>query len=223
MVDNILSSLKLLADPERIAFAERMFPTKLRVVGVTNPNLRLVLREVKADVKDWSPRAVIDLAHELLSTEVFEAHWLGYELVGGRKTYQQALTGADAGAMNRSLDNWVLTDVYAANVLGYAWREGLLADEWFTALSAHADPFQRRLPLVACAALNTPANGGTGDAKRTLRHCRLALGDKHPMVTKAMSWALRTLIRWDRAAVATFVAENEVQLSKLVVREVEEG
>lgn len=218
---DIIASLRLLADPERIAFAARVFPTRLEVIGVTNPDLRIILREVKAEVKKETARSVINLAQDLLMTGIYEAHWLAYELIGSRRAYQQALTGGDAGAMNCSLDNWVLTDVYAANVLGYAWRNDLLGDDWFDARQRSPDVWQRRLPLASVASgLNTPANGGYGDTDRTLKHCRLALSDRHPMIVKGMSWALRTLIRWDAGAVAEFIREHENQLSRQVVREV---
>ena len=222
MVEDILTSLEALADAERVAFAERVFPTNLRVVGVTNPNLRLILRELKAELKSADPRAAVDTAHELLATGVLEAAWLSYELVGSKKAYQQALTRRDVLELNHRIDNWVLTDVFAANVLGYAWQTGLLDDAWFAELQSNEDVWQRRLPLVTIAAgLNTPKNGGTGDAERTVTCCARAVGDRHPMIVKAVSWALRTLIRWDREAVEDFLEAHETKLARQVVREVE--
>jgi 3-methyladenine DNA glycosylase AlkD len=40
------------------------------------------------------------------------------------------------------------------------------------------------------------------------------------MVVKAMSWALRSLIRWDPNAVAAFLARHEQTLAPRVKREV---
>jgi 3-methyladenine DNA glycosylase AlkD len=40
------------------------------------------------------------------------------------------------------------------------------------------------------------------------------------MVVKAMSWALRMLVAWDRAAVETFLARHEDRLAARVKREV---
>jgi hypothetical protein len=51
MTHDSLRTLDALSDPARIDFAKRSYPTKLQVIGVTNPNLRLVLREFKAEVK----------------------------------------------------------------------------------------------------------------------------------------------------------------------------
>jgi 3-methyladenine DNA glycosylase AlkD len=40
------------------------------------------------------------------------------------------------------------------------------------------------------------------------------------MVVKALSWALRSLIRWDANAVAAFLAKHEQTLAPRVKREV---
>jgi 3-methyladenine DNA glycosylase AlkD len=40
------------------------------------------------------------------------------------------------------------------------------------------------------------------------------------MVVKALSWALRSLIAWDRKAVAKFLAEHDSDLAPRVKREV---
>ncbi|MEM9928763.1 MAG: DNA alkylation repair protein, partial [Bacteroidota bacterium] len=65
MIKDIRQTLEALADPQRIAFAQRTFPTALTMIGVTNPNLRLVLREVKQEVKGKDGRAAVDLARTL--------------------------------------------------------------------------------------------------------------------------------------------------------------
>ena len=40
------------------------------------------------------------------------------------------------------------------------------------------------------------------------------------MVVKALSWALRSLIEWDRRAVSAFLVEHEDELAGRVKREV---
>jgi 3-methyladenine DNA glycosylase AlkD len=220
MISDLLQSLSALADPTRIDFAERTYPTKLQVIGVTNPNLRLVLKELKAEVKNEDGRTVIDLAHTMIKEEVFELHWLAYELIGSRKKTLSALTRQDIDALNVHLDNWVLTDTFCGKVLGFAWREGLVDDAYLLNLQKSADLWQRRLAVVATTALNIPANGGKGASAQTLLLCKGAVADHHPMISKAVSWALRTLIKWDREGVEEFLEAHEDRLAKLVTREV---
>jgi 3-methyladenine DNA glycosylase AlkD len=44
--------------------------------------------------------------------------------------------------------------------------------------------------------------------------------DREDMIIKAMSWALRTLVPWDRDAVEGFLAKYEDRLAARVKREV---
>lgn len=220
MVQDLLHSIQVLSDPARIEFARRTYPTELCVIGVTNPNLRLVLREIKAEVKNQDGRAVIDLAYTMIKEEIFELQWLAYELIGSNKKTLKALTRQDIDTLNVHLDNWVLTDTFCGKVLGFAWRERVVDDAYILNLQKSDDLWQRRLAVVATTALNIPANGGAGASAQTLLLCRGAVDDHHPMISKAVSWALRTLIKWDREGVEKFLETFEDRLAKLVVREV---
>jgi 3-methyladenine DNA glycosylase AlkD len=220
MIIDLQQSLLTLAEPTRIDLAKRTYPTELHVMGVTNPNLRLVLRELKAEVKGLDGRAVIDLAKTMINEEVFELQWLAYELIGSQKKTLRALTWEDIDALNVHLDNWVLTDTFCGKVLGFAWREGVIDDAYILNLQKSTDLWQRRLAVVATTALNIPANGGEGASAQTILLCRGAVDDHHPMISKAVSWALRTLIKWDREAVENFLEVHEDRLARLVMREV---
>jgi 3-methyladenine DNA glycosylase AlkD len=72
------------------------------------------------------------------------------------------------------------------------------------------DRWRRRLALVATVPLNSRARGGSGDARRTLGICRMLVGDRDPMVVKAMSWALRELAKRDPNAVEGFLQKERI-------------
>ena len=55
---------------------------------------------------------------------------------------------------------------------------------------------------------------------KTLEVCRRAVADRDDMVIKALSWALRSLIQWDREAVSGFLKEYDETLASRVKREV---
>lgn len=74
--------------------------------------------------------------------------------------------------------------------------------------------------LTATVALNVRARGGRGDVARTLAVCRRAAADRDDMVIKALSWALRSLIQWDREAVRGFLREYDATVASRVKREV---
>ena len=48
----IHAALASFADPVRLAFAKRTYPSEQEILGVTVPNVKSVLKEVKALVKD---------------------------------------------------------------------------------------------------------------------------------------------------------------------------
>lgn len=220
LIEAIKSSLGSVADPKRVAFAQGSFPTSLRTIGVTNPNMRIILKELKGEVKKLDGSAIICLAHDMIAQRILELQWLAYELLGSQKKALRALKRQDIDRLNSGLDNWMLTDVFCACVLGFAWREGLLDETYFLKLQASDDVWQRRIAVVATTALNIPANGGSGARRETLLMCQGAVDDHHPMVSKAVSWALRTFVKWDSAAVEQFLESNEDRLARLVVREV---
>ncbi|MEO8453153.1 MAG: DNA alkylation repair protein [Gemmatimonadota bacterium] len=76
------------------------------------------------------------------------------------------------------------------------------------------------MAVVATVPLNVRAQGGRGDVPRTLAVCRLVVTDRDDMVVKALSWALRSLVPWDRSAVEGFLAEHGERLEARVRREV---
>ena len=82
------------------------------------------------------------------------------------------------------------------------------------------NPWWRRTALASAVALNRRTPGSSGDAPRTLRVCRALARDPHPLVAKAVSWALRSLVAHDPAAVRAFVEDRKDVLARSVVREV---
>jgi 3-methyladenine DNA glycosylase AlkD len=73
---------------------------------------------------------------------------------------------------------------------------------------------------VSTVPLNSRAQGGTGDTKRTLTVCKILVADRHDLVVKAMSWALRELSKRDPKNVRKFLSDYHNQLAPKVVCEV---
>ena len=69
-------------------------------------------------------------------------------------------------------------------------------------------------------ALNTRSRGGTGDSVRTIAICEKVIEDREDMIEKALSWALRALIFWDKPSVEFFMERHRLSLSSRVRREV---
>ena len=120
---------------------------------------------------------------------------VAWEVLAGHEGAFALLDDRLAEEMAKGLSDWGSVDLYGVTVLGQAWRSGLVTDAKILSWAQSPDRWRRRLALVATVPLNSRARGGVGDARKTLRVCRLLLGDSDEMVVKAMSWALRELAK----------------------------
>lgn len=220
LIKGIIASLESFKDPNRIEFAAKSYPTAMKVIGVTAPNEKLVLKELKALTKKNSGREKIDLAKKLADTNIFECQHIALEFIGKDKKALKELTEKDIDDFDQNLDNWVSVDCFSAYLVGYAWRENIITTQKVKSYYDSPDFWRRRIPIVATVSLNQKARGGTGDAKRTLEICALAVDDHADMINKALSWALRELSKIDKEPVFNFIKKHEANLHPRVLREV---
>ncbi len=220
LVKDIISSLKSLQDPDRIAFAKKSYPTNMMVLGVTVPSEKVVLKELKTFTKQFSPRDKIELAKELANTNIFECQHIAFEYLGKDKRALNELNEKDINDFEQNLDNWVSVDCFSAYLVGYAWREGIISTDKVKSYLQSDDFWVRRIAVVATVSLNQKARGGTGDANRTLEICELVVNDHEDMINKALSWALRELSKIERKPVEMFIKKHEANLHPRVLREV---
>lgn len=156
-----------------------------------------------------------------LEARVWERRrWVGYELIRFHKVAFATLNDALIARLAEGLDSWDSVDGLGRILAGPAWAQGLISDGLVETWSRSPDRWLKRLALVSTIGLNTPSDGGSVDAKRTLAVCARLAADRDDMVEKALSWALRILAVRDADVVTAFVAENETVLTARVKREV---
>jgi hypothetical protein len=146
--------------------------------------------------------------------------WVAFELLCHHPTALAAIDRATIERLAGRLTDWGSVDAFGTLAAGPAWRLGAIDDTTVLDWAASPDPWWRRTALVATVALNVPARGGTGDAARTLRICARLVDDRDDMVVKALSWALRELVRWEPDAVRAFLTGHRRALAPRVTREV---
>jgi 3-methyladenine DNA glycosylase AlkD len=205
-----------------------------RVIGPSPATIRAALRrrarwtvaEWRELRREWSRQLrecpagdVIRLAQALVQDGGW-ARQTAYELVAYHPTALSALTPGALCRLARGIADWGAADTFACLVAGVAWREGRLPTRQIHAWLRSTDRWQRRVAVVSTVALNVRARGGRGDVARTLAVCQRAVADRDDMVVKALSWALRSLVEWDRAGVAAFLDEQGAALAGRVTREV---
>lgn len=210
------------AIPARRAFLSRGYaPTQLSWLGVPVPAIRRVVRDIARATRDQPPAAIVRLALALSRRGSIEGRQVGYELLSCRVDALALVDSGVAVRLGRGNDNWASVDAFATSVTGPAWRLGFLHDRDLLEWARSSDPWWRRTALVSTVALNVASKGGRGDTRRTLLVCRAAVPTMTPMLAKAMSWALRALVRRDCDAVRQFMDRSRDRLPALVVREVE--
>lgn len=220
LIKDIKQSLEEFAEEKRIEFAKKSYPTKMHVIGVTVPNLKIVLKELKKQTKTFNSKDKLDLIKRLVDQDIFELQQIAFEYLQSQKNLYKSLTEEYIESIEKNLDNWVSVDYFGAIVVGCAWRENFVSIEKIKNYLKSDNYWIRRIAIVATVSLNQKARGGLGDSKRTLEICRLVVDDHEEMIIKALSWALRELVKIEKEPVIKFVNEFENRLHKKVLREV---
>jgi 3-methyladenine DNA glycosylase AlkD len=194
-----------------------------RVALLLNPAtaaVRAVRRAVSLELRDVPPATVLAFADALIARDGDYDRFFAYEFVAAHRQSMAALTAVALKRLGRDIDSWVDVDTFACFVAGPAWREGQVSDAEIARWARSPNRWWRRAAVVCTVALNNRARGGSGDAKRTLALCTMALDDRDDMVVKAVSWALRELAKRDAAVVERFMSEHDERLAPRVRREV---
>lgn len=220
IVKEIIEALEDLSTPERVKQSEFYFPTGMRVVGVSNPHIKAVIKEIRSRYSGWTEREWIDLCKALVSRGIFECQVLAFELIGRNKKLLSALEYKDLADLGQNLDNWASVDHYTVGIFGVLWGRGVVKDHHIDQLLQSDNHWDRREAVVSTVALNLKSRGGTGDTPRTLSVCESVVDERHDMIQKALSWALRELSKRDREAVSEFLDRYGDRVAKRVVREV---
>lgn len=181
-------------------------------------HLRAIRREYTKSLMGESSELVFKTSLRLASTPY---RWVAYELVRYHPPAFESVSPEQLVRFGKGINSWWTTDAYAQTLAGPLWLRRKVPDRLFLHWARSPDVWWRRAALISTVALNVRSKGGTGDPVRTLQVCRLLAADHHPMVAKALSWALRVLVPHDPAAVESFLHTNETTIAPLVRREVD--
>jgi 3-methyladenine DNA glycosylase AlkD len=182
--------------------------------------LRALRRRVSAELVAQPAKSIVRIAKRIMQSGVPGRHVIACELILHRPDALATIRAKDLEHLGRFMANWAEVDTFACYVAGRAWRARQIEDSVVLGWAGSDNRWWRRAALVSTVPLNVRAQGGSGDARRTLRICRLLVADRDPMVVKAMSWALRELAVRDAAAVSTFLQRQDERLAPQVRREV---
>jgi len=179
--------------------------------------LRKARRQLSTQLKEAPTRKVLAIGADLIASGY---EWVGFEIIAARADVLARMTPKKVESLGDGLTDWGRIDAYGVLLAGPAWRAGALTDVDILRWARSSNLWRRRAALVATVPWNTKSRGGAGDARRTLLICQALVDDRQEMVVKAMSWALRALVPWDREAVERFLLKHDLKLAARVKREV---
>jgi 3-methyladenine DNA glycosylase AlkD len=193
----------------------------LSMFGVRVPDLRRIAREWMRAHKGISWDELVPLVEALWDGDSHEERIMAMELIQAKRSGISQLSWEDIDRWRDKIDNWVLTDMLGSRVLAIwvlAKPEARLG--YLQELIEDESVWSRRLALVATCQINRGHTGLT-IPDLTLELVDHVKAERDPMITKAVSWALRELTKTHPAAVATYVERERTALAAHAVREVE--
>jgi 3-methyladenine DNA glycosylase AlkD len=181
-------------------------------------NERALRRKYSALITKAAPEYVLDFTRRLFFK--YGDRWQAYEIIAGHPKTFRKLNAELLEEFGQGINSWWTTDAFGRTLAGPAWKENLVPDGLIVKWAHSPDLWWRRAALVSTVAFNMRSQGGKGDTQRTLLICQLLAADHEDMVVKALSWALRQLVYFDRKAVVEFLGEFDEVLAGRVKREV---
>ena len=188
------------------------------LVGV--PERRAMVRQWIAGHKTAPVAEVLTLAESLFDGESHEEKTLGAILIAAHPKARAAVTPADLDRWLGQLHGWAEIDSLCQNIFGPdqmlhgwpAWKAMLQA------LSRDANINKRRAALVL---LNAPNHYSDDPRFRDLAFevIERLKGERDILITKAISWLLRSMITRHRAAVIAYLEAAAPTLPAIAVRE----
>lgn len=219
-VREAIRGLRKFTNDERRIATLNYFPSAMENLGVAVPDIRKVLRMTRTALRADSDAELLSVAYAIIDENTLEGRQLAYELIASRKSLLYALKRTDVRRLGLGMDNWASVDVFSCEIAGQLWRERVLSDAEIARWSRSRDRWWRRAALASTIPLNLASRGGSGDVERTMAVCTALATDSEPMVAKALSWALRSLIPVSRSAVENFLADHDDRVAARVRREV---
>ncbi len=203
---------------------DEIFDRVAALPAATVPAIRPIRREFSRRVAGAGADEVVALVRDIVDRSLLEGarevRWMGYEIAHYHRPTLASLDLATLERLGAGLNSWDSVDVFSLYLSGPAWRNGQIGDDDVHRWAESDNRWWRRVALVSTVALNLKARGGTGDVARTMPVCRMLAADGDDMVVKALSWALRAAVEYNRAAVESFLVEYDQCLAARVKREV---
>lgn len=202
------------------AFIRRYLGTTRQVLSVPTDDLRRLAKETARDRSDWPAETWLDLLDLLYVGECFEHRVLAGPLLGMLHDLRRSVDLQRLRMWLAGAEGWAEVDTTCQS----AWTaKELLArwQEWQPFLSALADDPNISLRRASLVLLITPLRKNADErlTQQAFATIERLQREKNVMITKALSWVLRTMAPLQPEAVAAFLDLHASTLPAIVIRE----
>lgn len=196
-------------------------------MGTVRPLLCVGISDVRAlgksfvktnpDLTAAERTAILDA---LYAAPVFEERLLAATVLHAMSDYRKQVNLDDLERWLRGLSGWAEVDTTCQN----GWTHGELLARWpiwdatLARFAADPSPSLRRASLIL---LVSPLRSSADPrlSRRAFANIEALKSEREVIITKAISWLLRTLLRHHAAAVRAYLDEQESTLPRIAVRE----
>ncbi|MCP4165484.1 MAG: DNA alkylation repair protein [Chloroflexi bacterium] len=219
-VTQLRAQLLACADADYQAGSQRVGPTQQQVWGVRMPDIKRIARDWQQHHKQIDGDALLAVTEALWAGESRDERLLSLALLERyKKRIGDLLAWEHFENWRVDIDNWIVCDYLGTKILP-PW---MLAKpdqrlRYLDLLIVDEDVWSRRLSLVTTVPMNRDKRFAIPE--HTFILIDQVKHERDPMITKAISWALRELTKTSPALVATYISANQNELSAHILREV---
>ncbi len=222
-LDDITAQLHALpsSNPDQ-AFIRRYLGTPRRVLGVRADDLRKLAKTTAQANQGWEDAQWLALLDVLYAGDLFEQRSLAGLLLGVLHPLRRRLELARLRGWLAQQAGWAEVDTTCQS----SWTDKEVLARW-----AEWDPFLDALSRSEAISLRRASlvllvkplrhNADARLTQRGLANVQRLQGERDRMITKAVSWVLRSMIAEQPETVRAYLAENGGALQSTVVREVQ--
>jgi 3-methyladenine DNA glycosylase AlkD len=219
LIQEIRKSLNANVDQSNLKKIRELVPTDEPIIGVKVPKIRALTKSFISSNKKLSLDQVCNLFTSLTKTRCREEVLFGTFLLAHYKKQFSSSLWPTIETSLKSITNWETCDQLAMNIAAELVARDLTLVDRLVTLAKSKNHWHRRFAVATTAALN---QRGRSHPLETLRVCALLMKDEHPIVQKAVGWAIREATEKDEPAVFHFLKSRRGKASSKIIREAAE-
>ena len=206
------AAAKAAADPAYREGARPIIRPVRKLLGTRVPDLKRIASTWGREHPDVDPGELRSLVYALCDGATREEQILGIMLLRG---LAPALRWSDFDRLRRSLDTWEATDGLAHYLAEWVAADLTRRSDRLRSMARSRHLWTRRLAVVTASQLNRHGLG----IELTVELVDQVRAERDPMITKAVSWALRELAVAAPHTAEEYLERRADELPAIAVRE----